>query len=186
MTAKSRVWVYLPENLEKTIMEEVDRDKGTGDRKTSISRWIVNACAQYLKLRDQGPPGISDQERSEYDQQIKALNQERTKALEELQALKGSYTKLEGEHKEQAARYDQRIATLDEDRNGARDELQALMVKYATLEGEHKGQAAMIEALRDRVTHDEGVIQELTQKIPVMITDGKTRPSWWDRFMGRG
>ncbi len=87
MSAKTRLWVYVPDSILKIINEET---KGEADQARSKSAWIVSACEQYLILRDQ--QDLTDQE-WEALQQLRissAVLEERVKSqgmlMEELRA----------------------------------------------------------------------------------------------------
>lgn len=63
-----------------------------------------------------------------------------------------------------------------------REEVQALRISTAVLEEKGKGQAAVIEELRIRAVHAEGVVQQLMSERQVLLP---ARTGFWGRLFGR-
>ena len=116
---------------------------------------------------------------TEIEDAQKALQESRN----DLEALQGQVKDLKGVHDEllalriSHAKLEGQVKSLQ----GVHDELLALRVAHAKLEGQ-------AEELKAAKVHTEGVLQEIISKIPQapMLTDGQHKPSWWDRFRGRG
>lgn len=111
MSAKTRLWVYVPDSILKIINEET---KGEADQSRSKSAWIVSACEQYLILRDQKPDQLTDPERVALQQRITTLEaslkeceQVRENLREDLQALRISSATLEERVKSQSMLMDE-------------------------------------------------------------------------------
>jgi hypothetical protein len=91
------------------------------------------------------------------------------------------------QHEQEIKKRDDMIAALENDNKlltAARDEVR---VSYTTLEERSKGQAGIIEELRARNVHNEGVIAELLATIRPLIPERtEHKPRWWEFWKGKG
>jgi len=71
----------------------------------------------------------------------------------------------------------------DQDCDQVRQEVQQLRISTAVLEEKAKGQVAVIEELRTRAVHAEGVVQQLMSERQVLLP---ARTGFWSRLFGKG
>ena len=170
MSAKTRLWVYVPDSILKIINEET---KGEADQSRSKSAWIVSACEQYLILRDQKPDQLTDPERVALQQRITTLEasqkeckQVRENLREDLQALRISSAKELDQLRISSATLEERVKSQDR-----------------MMEERVKSQSMLMDELRARATQAEGLVQTLMAERQALLPQ---KTGFWSRLFGKG